>query len=128
MDKKIILVVEDDELILELVANALEKDGFVVVRARNGEEGLKKASQSRPHLIILDIVMPKMDGLTMMKKLRQEKWGEKIPIIMLTAQNTSKDISESMDNKVFRIFIKSDWDVQEVVKAVRNRLDLDKWK
>ncbi len=74
---KKILVVEDDGSVLSILTNALGKQGFVMLGARDGEEGLQTAFKERPDLILLDIIMPKMDGIDMLKRLRQDSGGKK---------------------------------------------------
>ena len=79
---KKILIVEDEVVVALPLLDTLKKEGFDVIKAKDGEEGLAVALRDRPDLILLDILMPKMDGLTMMKKLRAEnEWGKKAPII-----------------------------------------------
>lgn len=59
------------------------KEEFHALGAKDGEEGLELALKEKPDLILLDVIMPKMDGMTMMKKLRKDNWGKKVPIILL---------------------------------------------
>lgn len=82
-----ILVVDDDPDIIEAVTMILEAKGFEAVKARNGVEGLQKIETEKPELIILDLLMPKMDGFTMFKTLQEPKWSEykNIPILVLTS-------------------------------------------
>jgi two-component system alkaline phosphatase synthesis response regulator PhoP len=79
-----ILVIEDDPTILKLLAGDLELEGFSVLTARDGEEGLERAKTSRPDLLILDVMMPKMNGYDVCRALRKD--GSDVPIIMLTAR------------------------------------------
>ncbi len=82
-----ILVVDDNAVILKLVRHLLESEGFLVVTAENGLDGLKMASTERPALIVTDYLMPKMDGVTLIKKLKSQMSTRFIPIIMLTAKD-----------------------------------------
>lgn len=91
MNKKI-LVVEDEPLIVNMVKHRLEKHHFDVVEAFEGEEGLEKAKNEKPDLIILDIIMPKMDGYTFVKKLKRDEDTRNIPIIILTAWEKMEDL------------------------------------
>jgi len=86
--KRIILVVDDDRKLVELVKLYLEKDGYRVLVAYDGQEALKLARSKRPDLIILDLMLPQVDGLDVCHILRQES---KVPIIMLTAKTTEQD-------------------------------------
>jgi DNA-binding response OmpR family regulator len=84
-----ILVVEDDPKIAKLIVSDLELEGFKVERAADGLEGLEKAQRARPALIILDVMMPKMNGYDVCRALRRE--GVDVPIIMLTAKGQEAD-------------------------------------
>ncbi len=83
--KKKILAVDDDAEALGLVCTMLLRAGFVVVSAENGEEGLEIARTQRPDLIILDIMLPEMSGLEVLRKLRFDSDTQKIPVLLLTA-------------------------------------------
>ncbi len=83
--KEKILIVEDDPAIIDVYSIALGQEGFKVIKASNGQEGLEQAEAEKPDLILLDILMPVMDGLEMLKRLREtEKNGKKIPVMILT--------------------------------------------
>lgn len=86
-----ILVIEDEKNIIELLKYNLEKEGYRVHAAPNGEEGLKRALQEKPDLIILDLMLPEMDGLEVCKTLRQNPTTAGTPIIMLTAKSEELD-------------------------------------
>jgi CheY-like chemotaxis protein len=82
--KKKILVVEDEAIVQTLIKRELEDHHFLVITASDGEEGLKMADQERPDVILLDILLPKMNGLVVVQKLRQQgSWGKSVPIILL---------------------------------------------
>lgn len=87
--KKVILAVDDEEAILDLLKFNIEKEGFKFLSSTNGEDGLKIALEENPDLIILDVMLPRMDGLTVCRKLRQEKAN--MPIIMLSARSEEID-------------------------------------
>lgn len=85
MKKQTVLVVEDEEDILDLVAYNLERAGFRVLKARHGEEAMALVSGKRPDLVVLDIMLPKLDGKEVCRRIRQNKETKSIPVIMLTA-------------------------------------------
>lgn len=87
MDRKI-LIVDDEKNIVDIIAFNLKKEGYQVIKAADGEEGVKKAMEENPDLILLDIMMPKMDGYEACKKIREKK---NTPIIMLTARAEELD-------------------------------------
>ncbi len=92
-----ILVVDDEEDILDLIRYNLEKEGYRVVLAENGEEGLHQAEKHRPDLILLDIMMPKVDGLEMCRKVRAHPQLGKTPVIFLTARGDEKTEVEGLE-------------------------------
>ena len=90
VSKQTILVVDDERDLLDLIEYNLKKEGFKVLKAENGEEGISKAKEHRPDLILLDIMMPKMDGLEAVEIMRKDDDLKKTPIIFLTARSDEK--------------------------------------
>ena len=88
-ERKVILAVDDEESILDLLRFNIEKEGYHFLSANNGEDGLKIALEENPDLIILDVMLPKMDGLAICRKLRQE--NANMPVIMLSARGEEID-------------------------------------
>jgi len=86
-----VLVVEDEEDIVEMISYNLQKEGYRTLAAFNGEEAINKANKERPDLIILDLMLPGIDGLEVCKLLRQQKRTAQTPIIMLTAKSQDAD-------------------------------------
>jgi len=83
---KKILAADDNQIILKILRNILESEGYLIITAENGLEALKLALQEKPDLVVTDLLMPKMDGLTLIKKLKSQLSTRYIPIIMLTAK------------------------------------------
>lgn len=125
LNKKILVVeiVEDEESMLRPMTDVLTAEGFHVLQARNGEEGLKEALDEKPDLILLDILMPNMDGMTMMKKLRENNWGKKVKIIILTNLQADEAIMKGIirDEPTY-YFVKADWQIGAVLKKVKEVL------
>lgn len=122
---KKILIVEDEQDMREALVDKLTREKFYVLEAKNGEEGLEQSFKEHPDLILLDIVMPKMDGMTMMKRLREDKWGENVPIILLTNLSADEKIMRGIveDQPIFYL-VKSDWKIGDVVEKVKERLGM----
>lgn len=97
MSKSTILIVDDERDILDLIEYNLKKEGFVVVTAEDGEEGIEKARQVKPDLVLLDIMMPKMDGLEVIDMMRQDANLKDIPVIFLTARSDEKTEVKGLD-------------------------------
>ena len=91
MSKKKILVVDDDTSITLSISFVLEKEGYAVIIAVDGEEAVKKAKEELPHLIVLDIMLPKINGFEVCKRLKANVQTREIRIIMLTAKGDEKD-------------------------------------
>src|SRR3989344_5488345 len=125
--KKILVIeeVEDDSLLRNALSAKLVLEGFGVLAASNGEEGLATALQEHPDLILVDIVLPGMDGITMMKKLRDSgEWGKNVPIILLT--NLSADdqrINQAIvDNEPAYYMMKSNSKISDLISKIKERL------
>ena len=97
MPKENILIVDDEEDVLELVRYNLEKEGYIVQTAACGEDALKKASARLPDLIVLDLMLPGIDGLTICRKLKTEGKTQNIPVIMLTAKSEESDVVTGLE-------------------------------
>ncbi len=97
MNEKIsILVIEDEKHVRRVLEYRLKSDGFKVYLAADGAVGLKMASEKRPDVILLDWVMPKMNGLEVLSKLRQDKRTKDIIVFMLTAKNMMDDLETAL--------------------------------
>jgi DNA-binding response OmpR family regulator len=118
---KKILVVDDTKSYLFILSETLRSAGFVVATAENGEDGLAAVKDEKPDLILLDITMPKMDGITMAKKLQED--GIQIPIIFLTNMSDIEHVSEAMQTSKDYI-VKADTSVDDVVIRVKEKLNL----
>jgi len=97
MSKEKILVVDDEEDILELVKYNLEREGFQVHCAKSGEKALKKALEDPPELIVLDLMLPGIDGLEVARRLKKNQRAASIPIVMLTAKGEESDIVTGLE-------------------------------
>ncbi len=118
----VVEVIEDEQSLLTALREKLAHEGFSFLGAKDGEEGLDLALQNHPDLILLDILMPKMDGLTMLKKLRENEWGKKVPVIILTNFSGDEKIAAAMENEALDYFIKSDVKLEEVVSRIKEKL------
>ena len=125
-DKKIkILLVEDEIIINKTYADELRDQGFLVFTATNGRDGLELALREKPEIVLLDILMPIMDGLTMMNKLREKDlYGKNVPIILLTNLSASEEkiMQAITKNEPAYYLIKSDWSLSSVVEKIKERL------
>jgi len=123
--KKTILICEDEIPMLNTLVSKFRNEGFEVIEARNGEEGYRLALSRKPDLLLLDIVMPKMDGLSLMKKIRDDKWGSNVPIVLLTNLSDAEKVSEAAKYGVYDFLVKTDWRLDDIVALVKEKLGLE---
>lgn len=118
-DKKKILVVEDSPSMVAVLKNTLEEEGYVVVTAKDGIEGLKMAIQEIPDLIITDDLMPKMDGFTMMKNLRSSPETAAIPAILITSQSAGEEEKKAFDSGFIDFILKPAQPIRVISRVKR---------
>lgn len=121
---KRILVVEDEAAMRSLLRTALTDAGFEVLEASDGEQGLAVAEAERPSLILLDIIMTKMDGITMLKTMRSQRWGRKIPVVILTNLASSGRVAEALQDEDVDYLVKAEHRLDEVVARVKAKLGM----
>jgi CheY-like chemotaxis protein len=123
--EKKILIIEDELPMLKALSDKFSREGFSILEARNGEEGLNVALEKKPDLLILDLFMPVMDGKAMMEKLREDEWGKNVPIIILTNLNPDdKTLNEIMASGPSYYFIKSKWQLEDLVAKAKEELNI----
>ena len=125
MAKQTILVVDDERDLLDLIEYNLKKEGFEVLKAENGEQGIEIARENKPDLVFWDIMMPKMDGLEAVEIMRKDDELKRIPIIFLTARSDEKTEVEGL-NKGGDDYITKPISTTKLVsriKAVMRRFD-----
>jgi len=96
-ERPVVLAADDDEDILALIAFRLERSGYTVILARDGEEALALARDERPDLAVLDVMMPKLDGFELTRRLRMDEATSRMPIILLTARAQDADLQRGFD-------------------------------
>lgn len=122
---KTVLVVEDEVPLRQALVDALTREGCNVLLAANGEQGLFAALKYHPDLILLDIIMPIMDGLTMLKKLRAtDEWAAKVPVYLLTNSDINKSAGQPIVSDNTDYFLKSNWVLEDVIIRVKGRMGL----
>lgn len=118
-----ILVVEDEITLLEALISKLKKEGMETFEARDGQSGLNMALKIKPDLIMLDVIMPVMDGMTMLKKLREDEWGKTVPVILLTNLRSPERAEEAFSSGVYDYLVKVDWKLDEVMEKIKEKLN-----
>lgn len=122
--KKVVLITEDEIPMLSILSDTLVANGFETLQARDGEQGLSLALQQHPDLILLDVLMPKMDGLAMIERLREDSWGKNVPVIILTnvSPDTNAILQSIIKNQPSYYFVKADMKLEHVVEKIKNIL------
>lgn len=124
-NKYTVLIIEDEVSLRGALRDKFSREGFLVLDAKDGEAGLVLALAKKPHLILLDIVMPKMDGMTMLQKLRvQGEWAKNVPVMLLTnlGSDDEKIMKEIADDPNAYYLVKSNWPINNLIQKVRETL------
>jgi len=119
-----VLIVDDDAFLASIYATKLDIEGFEVVSARDGEEGYKAAMKEKPALILLDVLMPKLDGFETLKKLKSDPETKAIPVIMLTNLGQKEDIEKGMQEGAADYLIKAHFVPAEAVEKIKKVLNI----
>ena len=120
-----ILLVEDDETLAKVYKDRLEMEGFEVAHANNGESALEAAVKNVPDLVLLDVMMPKMNGFDVLDILRNTPATKNVRIIMLTALSQPKDAERAKDLGADDFLIKSQVVISDVVERVKHQLGME---
>ena len=124
MKNNTLLIVEDEMMLVESLKLRLQRDGYTVFTAREGKTGLEIALREKPDLILLDLVMPIMDGLSMLEELRKDLWGKTAKVIMLTnLQDEAKTKrARRLDINDTDYILKADSDLNNISRIVAKKL------
>lgn len=119
-----ILLIEDDTTLVSMYQKELHREGFNSIVASDGESALDIAFANHPNLILLDLTLPKLSGLEVMHKLRQDEWGKTVPIIILTNSEPDNDILDAVSkgNPAFYL-IKSDVTPEGIILKIKEILE-----
>lgn len=121
--RKTILLVEDDQSLLEMLRLKFEKADLNVLTASDGQAGLRLALAKRPDLIILDLLLPEVDGVTVLKKLRADAWGKTVPVIVATNVEHIPALNQCLEAGVADYYVKADVELKDLVANVKNHLE-----
>lgn len=121
--KQKILVVEDDHALRQVLVDRLTEEGFDVLSAEDGEQGLSLALLHHPALILLDVFMPRMDGVTMLGKLRHsDEWGANVFVMVVTNNSDAATIATVSGFGRTEFLIKSDWGLADIIARIKMHL------
>ena len=117
-----VMLVEDDEFLSDIYHKKFEMEGFKISSADNGEKGLEEIKKRMPDIVLLDILMPKMDGFTVLEKLKEDSATKKIPVILLTNLGQKDDVEKGLEKGAVDYLIKAHFKPSEVVAKIKEVL------
>lgn len=122
MENKKILIVEDDLVLRKALEEFLTAEGFEIVVASDGEEGIAKAKAEKPDLILLDIILPKKDGYEVIKEVRADGTIKSVPIALLTNLGSLNDVEKALELGATTYLVKADYKLEEIAVKVKSIL------
>ncbi len=125
--QKTILIVEDEKSLRNAMVDILRRKNFLPLSARNGREGVELALSKHPDLILLDLIIPEMDGMTALKMIRENSWGKNVPVIILTNLSAINGhlVADALAHKPTHYLVKSDWKLHDIIKKVETILETE---
>ena len=119
MEDKKILIVEDDEFLLQMYSTKLELEGFKVLEAMNGLQGLKTAQKEKPDLILLDLNLPELSGFEVLSNLKRDEETKAIKVLILTNYSQKEDIDRCLELGADDYLIKAHFVPSEVISKIK---------
>ena len=114
-----ILIIEDDPSISKVISTRLARENYEILVASDGEEGLRRIKEEKPNLVILDLMLPKIDGFAILQDAKATPETQHIPIIILSNLGQTKDIDEGMKLGAVDFLIKTDFSINQIVEKVK---------
>lgn len=124
MDKKTIAIIEDEEVLSKMLTEALTEAGFNILHATEGEAGLKLIESEQIDLVVLDILLPKINGLEILKKIRENNKYDDMEVIVLSVVNDMDKVAEAVEGGVYTYLIKDKTKVDDLVEIIKKRLSV----
>ncbi|MBI3952424.1 MAG: response regulator [Candidatus Doudnabacteria bacterium] len=118
-----ILVVEDEEILLTALTEELKQSGFEVVGAKDGVEGVEKAASEKPELILLDLVMPRLDGIGALKEIKAKPETKDIPVVILTNLSDYDKISDALSLGAMDYLVKANYRLEDLVNKIKTVIE-----
>jgi len=121
--QKVILFVEDESALQKVFSDALSKEGYKIVSALDGEAGLEMAKSESPDLVLLDLILPKKDGFSVLAELKSNPQTAGIPVIVLTNLESSADVERAITMGANTYLVKANYKLDEVIAKIRDSLE-----
>ena len=122
MSKKI-LFIEDESALQKTFGEILRQEGYEMISALDGETGLRLAKSEKPDLILLDLILPKMHGFEVLKKLKEDKETKDIPVIVLTNLEKIEDVDKALELGATTYLVKAKYSLEEIVEKIKKALE-----
>jgi len=119
---KTILFVEDESALQKTFGDILKQEGYEMISALDGEIGLRLAKENRPNLILLDLILPKIHGFDVLKKLKEDNETKEIPVIVLTNLEGLEDVEKALELGATTYLVKTQYSLEEVVQKIKKAL------
>ena len=117
-----VLVIEDDTFLRELIVQKLDKEGYEVTEALDGEEGVKQVKTQRPDIILLDLILPGVDGFEVLRQIKEDDATAKIPVLILSNLGQKEDIEKGMKLGAKDFLIKAHFTPGEIIEKIKKIL------
>ncbi len=121
MAKKI-LIIEDDKFLRELISMKLQKEGYTIVEAVDGEEGEKKIREEKPDLVLLDLILPGIDGFEVLSRIKEDPTVSSIPVIILSNLGQKEEIEKGLKLGAIDFLVKAHFTPGEIIEKIKNIL------
>jgi len=120
--KQKVLIIEDDRFLRELIARKLSDNDFVTVEAMDGEEGIKKVKEEKPDLILLDLILPSIDGFEVLSQIKKDENLKSIPVIILSNLGQKEEVEKGLKMGAVDYLIKAHFTPGEIIEKIKNVL------
>lgn len=119
---KTVLIVEDEGAMQRALKNKLENAGYTVLAASDGSEALDRMRDGNPDLMLLDLIMPKLDGITVLREVKGDEKLKAVPVIILTNLSSGDKVAEAMQLGTFDFLVKANYSLDDVLTKVKERI------
>lgn len=119
---KSVLIVEDEGAMQRALKNKLENAGYTVLTAADGAEALEQMRSGNPNLVLLDLIMPKLDGISVLREAKNDEALASIPVIILTNLSSGDKVAEAMQLGTFDFLVKANYSLEDVLGKVKERI------
>src|SRR3989338_932141 len=123
MAQQKVLIIEDDKFLRDLIQQKLTKEGFLTLAAVDGEEGIRMTNEESPHLILLDLILPGVDGFEVLKRLKADAKTKTIPVIVLSNLGQKEDMDRTLKDGAEDFMVKAHFTPSEIIAKVRETLN-----